>query len=833
MKIKKFGAVSAALMIAVSAVPSLLSTAPASAKYGTGKNVVEYLDRGISAVNTGNGMMVSWRFLANDPDDAVFNLYRDGELIYTSEGNSATSFLDAGGNASSAYRVDTLSGGTVISRDDCSMISGESYFDIPLDVPTGGDDYTYSPNDCSVGDADGDGQYEIFVKWDPSNSKDNSQSGYTGNVYIDCYRLDGKKLWRVDLGKNIRAGAHYTQFLVADFDLDGKAEMTCKTADGTVDGTGKVIGDASKDYRNSSGYILSGPEYYTLFDGMTGAALDTVDYEYPRGEVSKKTWGDDYGNRCDRFLGAVCCLDGIHPSAVSVRGYYTRMTAVAYDVVDKKLVKRWGYDTGFAASSYTGYGNGNHNCMPADVDGDGKEELFIGAVCLDDDGSVLWSTNLGHGDAMHLSDFLPDRPGLEAWVCHEHEPYGLSLLDAKDGSIIFHYDDPSNKDTGRCAAGNIYAGNPGAEFWGARQGSVFDGSGNAVDGVPVPAMNFLIYWDGDLERELLDNTTISEITADKKINTLLSASDCGSNNGTKATPNLSADIFGDWREELILRTNDNKSLRIFCTPYTTDYRITTLMHDVQYRGQAASQQTSYNQPPHTSFFLGTGYELPERPNVTVMANGNSIADGKLITSLKVNDKDNIYEWSVQQELGVGSDVFGDRAFKFADVPDKLKGAEYVRSACDSKRYAGTEATYYAGADITAYIALDSRVEEIPSWLADWTKTDMTLADDGDPVVTYVVYQKDVLAGEQVTLGELSNGSVVNYVAMAVEKKAVEFIPGDIDDTKVVDAFDMIEMRKALFNAPTDERAFLAADMDGSGNITVADAVILQNQLLGR
>ena len=293
---------------------------------------VEYLDRGISAINTGSGMLVSWRYLANDDNNAEFNLYRNDTLVYTSKAGNSTCYLDKDGNASSIYKVETVSGGKVISSDTCKMISNNSYFDIKMDVPTGSG-CTYSPNDCSVGDVDGDGQYEIFVKWDPSNSKDNSQKGKTGNVYIDCYRLDGTKLWRIDLGVNIRAGAHYTQFLVADFDLDGKAEMTCKTADGTVDGQGNVIGDKSKDYRNSNGYILSGPEYYTLFDGATGKALDTVNYEYPRGDVSK--WGDKYGNRVDRFLGAVCYLDGNKPSAVSVRGYYTRMTAVAYDVVDK------------------------------------------------------------------------------------------------------------------------------------------------------------------------------------------------------------------------------------------------------------------------------------------------------------------------------------------------------------------------------------------------------------------------------------------------------------------------------------------------------------------
>ncbi len=612
-KFRHLTSVAAALAIGAGMLPSAMPLAEtANAAYGvggTGKNVVEYLDRGISAINTGNGMLVSWRFLANDSDTAEFRLYRDNNLIYTSKSGEATCYLDKSGKSSSKYRVDYVSGGKVVSSEDCGLITNKNYFDIPLTAPTASG-CTYSANDCSFGDVDGDGQYEIFMKWDPSNQKDNSQEGYTGNVFIDCYTLEGKRLWRVDLGKNIRAGAHYTQFLVADFDCDGKAEMTCKTADGTVDGTGKVIGDASKDYRNSSGYILSGPEYYTLFEGATGKALDTVEYAFPRGKVSD--WGDNYGNRVDRFLGAVVYCDGVKPSAVSVRGYYTRMTAVAYDVVDKKLVVRWKHDSGNTASQ--GYHNGNHNCMPADVDNDGKQELVLGSTCIDDNGKVLWCNNQGHGDAMHLGDFLPDREGLELWMCHENSPYGVSLIDAKTGKNIFHKD--HSKDTGRACCGNILASNPGAEFWGATGNDIFDKDGKTI-ATNKPAQNFMIYWDGDLEREILDGTKIDKYVSTSKINRLLTADGCASNNGSKSSPGLAADIFGDWREELVLRSSDSKYLRIYGTSYDTDVRLTTLAHDVHYRTQAAGEQNCYNQPAHTSFYLGSDEKLPERPNVTI------------------------------------------------------------------------------------------------------------------------------------------------------------------------------------------------------------------------
>ena len=604
-----------ALAICVTGMPMLNRSNRISAAEGSlGLNIVEQLGRGISAVNTGSGMLVSWRYLANDTDNTVFKLYRNGTLIYTSNIGEATCYLDANGKATDKYTVESEVNGVSVDKEECKLISDTDYLQINLTPPTASD-CTYSPNDCSVGDADGDGEYEIFLKWDPSNSQDNSKSGVTGNVFIDCYKLDGTRLWRIDLGPNIRAGAHYTQFLVADFDCDGYAEMTCKTSDGTVDGKGNVIGDASKRYANSSGYILTGNEYYTLFDGRTGEALDTVNYNPGRGTVSK--WGDSYGNRVDRFLGTVAYLDGVHPSAVTMRGYYTRMTACAYDVVDKKLVERWFFDTG-NSSSTLGYGDGNHNCMPADVDGDSRQEIITGNTCIDDDGKLKWCLNMGHGDAMHVGDLLPDRAGLEVWICHEDSPYGVTLIDASKGTKIFHVD--GSKDTGRCCADNVWSGNPGAEFWGLGN-NVYDGNGNLLS-CKRPAINFLCYWDGDLEREILDGytdtaATISKMNANGTISTLKTTDGYYTCNTTKGTPCLSADIFGDWREEVIVRASDSKSIRIYCTTYDTDYRITTLMHDSQYRNQVSAQQTAYNQPPHASFYLGSDASLPSRPNVTV------------------------------------------------------------------------------------------------------------------------------------------------------------------------------------------------------------------------
>ena len=639
---KKLSAAITALTLVTSAANTFGTALVSDAAYGVGGNgkaIMEYLDRGIYAVKSGSGMFVSWRYNADDSDDAEFRLYRDDKLIYTSKAGGPTCYQDNDGATGSKYRVDCVEGGETVNSQSCKFASGNNYFDIKLNSPGS----QYSPNDCTVGDVDGDGQYEIFLKWDPSNAKDNSQEGKTDKVYIDCYTLEGKQLWRIDMGQNIRAGQHYTQMSVADFDCDGKAELITKTADGTKDGTGKVIGDGSKSYANGKGYILDGPEYLSLFDGQTGRCLDTIDYPVPRGKVSD--WGDNYGNRVDRMNSGIAYLDGIHPSAIYGRGYYTRLTWSAVDVRDGKLVKRWVYDSGNKGGAF---GNGNHNVMAADVDNDGKQEVLTGASCIDDDGKLLWCSGDKHGDAMHVGDLIPDREGLEVWECHEGKPYGETCYDAKTGKAIFHIN--GTKDTGRCCADNVWSGNKGAEFWGAADNNVYDKGGNKIAG-SKPAQNFLIYWDGDLEREILDGTKISKMAGAGTYKNVFTASGCGSNNSTKNNPSLTVDLFGDWREELILRTDDNSKLRIWCTTDTTKVRLTTLMHDMQYRAQNACEQSCYNQPPHVSYYLGSDAPLPERPKVLL----NNTPNNTVITDEPITTEPTVTT-TVQIETTVAADT---------------------------------------------------------------------------------------------------------------------------------------------------------------------------------
>ncbi|MFT3737833.1 MAG: autotransporter-associated beta strand repeat-containing protein [Breznakibacter sp.] len=579
--------------------------------YAVGQRQIETLGRGTFAMRTStSAVLVSWRWLATDPDDVSFNVYRDGVKLNATPLASATNYVD-NTSENGSYLVKAIINDVEVGNSEDVSVVTTTYFDVPLQIPTGGttpsgETYTYSANDASVGDVDGDGVYEIILKWDPSNSKDNSQSGYTGNVYVDCYKLNGTLLWRIDLGRNIRAGAHYTQFMVYDLDGDGKAELACKTAPNTKDGLGNflskgpaVVDNDAADYRNSSGYILDGPEYLTIFSGMTGAEMATVSYNPSRGTVS--SWGDSYGNRVDRFLACVAYLDGERPSLVMCRGYYTRATLAAWDWRDGNLTQRWFFDSNTSGNS--GYaGQGNHNLSVADVDGDGKDEIIYGSCTIDHDGKGLYSTGLGHGDALHVADHAPERTGLEVFAPHEESGRGISFRDAKTGTIIWQK--KALGDIGRGVAADISADYPGSEFWAAGMG-MYNLNGEQI-ATSTPSINHIVWWDGDLTRELLDGTSVTKYG----VGTLLSASGCSSNNSTKSNPALQVDLWGDWREEIIWRTSDNSKLRIYSTPYASNYRFRTLMHDPVYRLGIVWQNVAYNQPPHVGFYLGNGMDRP-------------------------------------------------------------------------------------------------------------------------------------------------------------------------------------------------------------------------------
>ena len=623
---------------------------------------MEKIDRAPVALpaSSGKGIFLSWRFLGTDDLQTKFDIVRDGSTI--KRDLTVSNYTDTYGAKTNSYEIVAKVNDVEVDRTKPVTPWSNIYLRQTLDRPAGGTldgaQYTYSPNDCSVGDVDGDGQYELIVKWDPSNSKDNSQSGNTGNVYIDAYKLDmtsetPTKLWRIDLGPNTRAGAHYTQFLVYDFDGDGKAELICKTAAGSKDGNGNYVSEAAtdetiktvnntKDWRNTSGKVTGGQEWLTVFEGLTGKAIHTVYYNPNRnggigGEDGwTKNWDDrsgktdkEYGNRGERYLAAVAYIDGpdANPSAIMVRGDYTYSYVWAVGFDGKELQTKWLHSSfsktqysvtsangttvtynapipkGKITGSRTAYGNGNHNLSVGDYDGDGNDEITLGASAINHDGTLLYSTGYGHGDALHVGDIDPDRPGMEVFTVHEESPYGWDLHDAATGDVICKAD--GSADNGRGIASDIISSNRGYEFSSSNDRSQRNAA-NEVVSTKSTTLNFRCYWNGDLQDELLDGNTM-DTWSGSSMTRLLTLYDYGNSstcNSTKKTPNLQADLLGDWREEILLwDSSDGCTINIFTTNISTIYRVPTLMHDHTYRMGIAWQNTAYNQPPHVGYFL--------------------------------------------------------------------------------------------------------------------------------------------------------------------------------------------------------------------------------------
>ena len=639
------------LLLALLVATDILSVLHAQPRYDRTQLNLEHLNRGVVAFRDGAQVIVSWRTLSSDAIGQPFDVFRNGQKLNTAPLTKGGSFFID----SQPLTVDAtyeVRGGSCDGSFTLKADTPKGYLPLKLQKPAAGttpdgETFTYSANDASVADVDGDGQYEIILKWDPSNAHDNAHDGYTGPTLFDCYRLDGTLLWRIDMGINIRSGAHYVPFIAYDLDGDGKAEFIVKTSDGTRDGLGQIIGDSLADYRHrapenaqnptperewskynkqgrpKTGRILTGTEYITVFNGLTGEAMDTKPYIPERGNL--KDWGDDYANRSDRMLAAVGYLDGKHASAIFCRGYYTRTVLAAWDWDGRELKQHWVFDTdapgtgkdGKPHSTYAG--QGNHNLRVADVDGDGCDEITYGSMAVDHDGIGLYNTGMGHGDAIHLMAFDPTTDELQVWDCHENRRDGSDFRKAKTGEIIFQL--PSKSDVGRAMAADIDPENPGVEMWSTDSHGIRNIKGDVLYTAMDPddpqhqqhlklgdrylSVNFGIWWDGDLLRELLDHETVSKYDWQQK--TIIDVKHLDGvvfNNGTKSNPCLAADILGDWREEVIARTPDSDELRIFITPIPTDHRINCLMEDIPYRLSTAAQNVGYNQPSEPGFYLG-------------------------------------------------------------------------------------------------------------------------------------------------------------------------------------------------------------------------------------
>lgn len=626
---------------------------------------MEKLDRGLIAIKTDGGVYLSWRLFDSEDNifgsadkNVSFNVYRDGKKI--SEVATKTNYVDS--TVGTNYSVAPVING--VEGEKCNPVTAynNSYFDIPLLKP---DDetiydpsnnklatYSFFPADCSTGDVDGDGEYEIIVKW-TSHERDVGTPAYSGTVHLAAYKLDGTKLWKndIELGKNVYSSAHTLQFLVYDFDGDGKSEVICQTSLGSKDGQGKYVSNAAQtdeeikaitdkenstaDYRSSSGVITKGEEFLTVFNGETGAAMDTISLPTTRGSENGVDYGDDFGNRSNRFVSDIAYLDGEKPYAIYLRGYYfgrngkqrTSIAGISWD--GTALSPTYRFDTqkgqeGYYDGAYQYVGNGNHNCTVADVDNDGKDEFITGALCMevndDNEFRPKWCTYLQHGDALHIGNYDPTHTGFEFFTVHEDSgtnslsgnditlDFGMSVIDAETGNIMFH--EGASDDTGRGVMANVGAGGY-YQIWSAKNSARQSNGGTdfttatSLTGRNTPSMNFRIFWDGDLYDNLLNGANITDWNG-RNMSNIFSAGnyDCVSINGTKANPSLQADLFGDWREEVVYPTSDGTALRVFSTTDTTDYKIKTLMQDPVYRSGVAAEQTAYNQPPHVGFYMG-------------------------------------------------------------------------------------------------------------------------------------------------------------------------------------------------------------------------------------
>ena len=645
---------------------------------------MEALDRGLVALRRATSQVyLGWRLFGTDPATVGFNVYRSANggtavKLTATPITSSTNYVDTSftASATNTYFVRPVVDGVEQAASETVVLPANAslrqYLEVPLDIPPGGQvpdianpgqflTYTYTANDASVGDLDGDGEYEIVLKWSPTNESNGSASAYTGSTIYDAYKLDGTKLWRIDLGRNIRSGAQYAPFLVYDLDGDGRAEVVSRTMPGTKDGLGHDVilagDDPNADYRNAYGRITTGPEYLTVFNGATGAAMATVPFTPDRQDIS--TWGDDYGHRGENLMLAPAYLDGSRPSIVVGRGVFgpsgtfpARNELTAWNWRGGSLTQQWWFrgDIGINGNVNSEYvGQANYTMIPADVDGDGKDEIVYGAMVVDDNGTGLYSTGRGHGDALHVTDMDPSNPGLEVFMPQEDTSIGnhtaAVLRDAATGKLLAaplvtpaDVAAGSFPDVGRGIALDIDPNYPGYEFWDSYDPSIYDAHGNAIYAKPSNMhVNFGVWWDADLLRETLDNTTISDwnYTAHGRSNLVSYASSginnssgLSANNGTKSTPCLSGDILGDWREEVIWRKSDNTALQIWSTTTTATNRIPTLMHDSQYREAIAWQNVGYNQPPNPSFFLGAGMAAAPTPTIYTVS---SMANDFVIT----------------------------------------------------------------------------------------------------------------------------------------------------------------------------------------------------------
>ena len=596
------------------------------------------LDRGLVAVpSSTKGNFVTWRRFGEEYYDVTYNLYRDGQVIAS---NLRTSnYNDATGGSSSKYQVSAVVRG--VEQEKCKSVSrwANQYKDIKMKnvVDRNGNDVTshYTLNDVTLADVDGDGVSEFIVKRPCDMVTDLANK--TAFHHYDCYKLDGTRLWWIDMGPNMLAGADEQWDIVAyDWDMDGRAEILFRGADNMIihhaDGSTTQIGSGADTRWSGIEYTNSGNEYLIYADGET--AVPWVKMNYPLARGAADDWGDGYGHRATKHFFGAPFLDGRKASVFLARGVYTKTLMVAYDVDPQshQLTQRWRWE---CSTGGPWFGQGYHNYAIADVDWDGRDEIVYGSMVIDDNGKGLSTTGLGHGDAQHCGDLDPYRHGQEQFTCNESSP-NMNYSNATTSQI--YYRSVGTSDDGRGLCGNFSNSYPGCVGRSVNTGMI-----STVADKPIPELgdfvawgdlNNRIYWDGDLCDEVLNSPGTEREAKVEKPGTgrIFTSSGCKMNNWSKNNPGAQGDIFGDWREELVLRTGDNAYLRIYVSPAETKHSIYSLWHDHQYRQAMVWQPLGYNQPPHLSYFLGEMEGITIAPPPLTMTDRTEVANGGTITN---------------------------------------------------------------------------------------------------------------------------------------------------------------------------------------------------------
>lgn len=634
---------------------------------------MEYLDRGLVAIPSERGALVTWRLLGTEPISQAYNLYRNGEKLNRFP-ISVTNYLDTEAKPGAEYTLVKVENGNETDEKTTAVLWDKDHISIPVNKHEDGGEYNI--DDATVADLDGDGQYEFILRRIP---KDMAPSTRTHYPLIEAYDTDGTQLWTINIGPN-EINEHDINILAYDMDGDGKAEVIMRSFEGTTDGAGNTIGDTnndgktdySKDENNLAiftdrQYIVSTPEFLSVYDGLTGAETERTELLPKKEPLSEWSYRyDDTGRltkRASHYLFGLAYLDGVTPSVVLMRGAWDNVRAAAWHLEDGKFKLDWEHDTVNAEDVNSVYGAMNHNMSCVDIDFDGKDEIISGPMAMDHDGSEMYAVNsedangdlvkYAHGDAFDVAKMDPDYNGYLTWACHETSaiPGNAELHDARTGYVLFG--ESKNKDTGRSRAGDIDPNYRGFELWAStatvprdtKNEFIASGFNNfkyrlpdgtfekdpetGKDAEATLPINFKIYWDGDLLSEFLDGTRISKYNPAGYVDVIKDADGCAYNSGTKAVPCVSADLFGDWREEVVWKNTEETELRIYSTNIPTEYTIPTMMHDPYYRSMIAMQNNHYNQPPNVSYYLGAETTEIPVPEIYIVKDGQKISNPDL------------------------------------------------------------------------------------------------------------------------------------------------------------------------------------------------------------